>query len=91
MPNFNCPRCGWNFRQTKDFKTHLRKKKICPPTLDDITLETARKEMEQRHSYKTTTMAPTQIQQVNTINNYGTTINNYGGRQADNDQEAQHI
>lgn len=39
MPNYCCPRCGYNTNHRHRFKTHLHRINICSPKLSDVSLE----------------------------------------------------
>lgn len=39
MVEYSCPRCGYTTRCITNYKTHLKRKYLCPPTKDDLTLD----------------------------------------------------
>ena len=39
MSKYNCPRCEYSTNQITHFKNHLKRKKICKSTLEDISIE----------------------------------------------------
>ena len=39
MSKYYCNRCGYSTNQITHFKNHLKRKKICKPTLEDISIE----------------------------------------------------
>ena len=38
MPQYVCPRCGYNCNQKNDLRKHFNRKKICYPVLEDIEI-----------------------------------------------------
>ena len=43
MTIHSCPRCGYETKQSFDFKKHLERKKLCDPTIADISLDELKK------------------------------------------------
>ena len=39
MSKYNCPRCGYSTNQITHFKNHLKRKNICKPILEDMSIE----------------------------------------------------
>ena len=39
MSKYNCPRCGYIASQKSNLKNHLKRKNICKPILEDISIE----------------------------------------------------
>ena len=39
MVNYKCNRCGYETKHKANFITHLNRKNICPPLLEDISIE----------------------------------------------------
>ena len=39
MTVHSCPRCGYNTTNATNFKKHLKRAKICDPTVEDVSLE----------------------------------------------------
>ena len=45
MPEYKCLRCGYSNHIKTHFYKHLRRKKICPPKLSDISIEECHKKI----------------------------------------------
>lgn len=74
-PPYACPRCGKSFKQCKDFKDHLGRKRLCPPTIADIALESVKQDMFENHSYAKTKDMKT----MQTFNFYNCTVHMNNG------------
>lgn len=43
MSSFTCRRCGYHTKVKCNYKRHLHRKKLCPPTLSDVSIEELRR------------------------------------------------
>jgi hypothetical protein len=43
MVNYKCNRCGYETKHKANFITHLNRKNICSPLLEDISIENIKK------------------------------------------------
>jgi uncharacterized C2H2 Zn-finger protein len=50
--NHTCPRCGYSCVTQSDFRKHLNRKKICSPTVADISIDDLKKKYERSTSTK---------------------------------------
>jgi uncharacterized C2H2 Zn-finger protein len=50
--NHTCPRCGYSCVTQSDFRKHLNRKKICSPTVADISLDNLKKKYERSTNTK---------------------------------------